>query len=1063
MMDPKFGVVVFPARLDSAHLTARGTGGVTSAYTESGAEPGVPVPEDENSRWRPALVGAQTQGLTLATVRGGYAGRRPGATVAYRLETDDDPEDYRGWSPPNLVTGWSSPPSEWGAGSAFARFAAVTEPSTGILVVVAQHGTTRDAMTWSYDPRSDTWTDAYDWGANQGLNEQNTPTLLADPDVPGRVLLFSAGDAAYSSDDLGQTWQLYGRDYATAPLIFTVGARAGMDWLAYDGLRLLASSDRGATWDELEDVSADLGLNGTARIVPVDGGYLVAYLRDADAIPCCRRLRDARASFAAADEVEIGADDAESVHVTVDDDGTVYAYTRDVTLDDLVQVFASVDGGASWSRYKWAVMGWNSSTAYLIPEAVVSSTGSAYLLCSDSAGAEDVHLIRLGGWSTVESGGTGTTFRATSLERHGYGYYNGTLAGDWGGFYAPISLPPSGPTWAADLTGGTATTSSVGAPGLVINTGAATGRTYYRETGSNGVTHVGEAQLRIATDSGANPPAFVESELTNGATYSYRLQVRIDGGAVLALNGDDGTVLGTLIIDAATADIHVRWHLAGGDSGGPNQASVMVRPAGSTAWQEVCKDANVTNGTPVRASDAVTFGHRAVGTGTDISVWKFIGAADNASWLSGVDLANEQDLSPVDGLRGLAFGGPAPSPSTQPYPIPDATTADGGPLGRLGGSGPTHTGEIVSLPVAYRQGIEHVHPLESPSPTARWEASEDGETRLVYDLEAASWVGGALAIVAAHATLRTAVLERDNGAGGWVTVTTLDLSLGPIDYDRNGDTIVPATGTAIIGRYLHEGEIVGGWVPLAAGADVVYRRIAYNSAGYWTDASGVEQVRIRLEGVDGTEDATGTADLYHHSGVVVGYPSIDPARRHYRLTVEPIATDDGQGHIAGILAVGRVVGVGAEPGWTWTRRTDPTRTVSRALDGSPSVREDGAPREVWAYGWQEGLMWQDYRLAASPGVAVGATGGRPIGTKMDAVKLEALIEHLSRSGEIPLVVLPRLPADGVTVTDPTMWLYGAPMADASQVSGVMGTEGLDEGVRYDGITVEALAGRTPRF
>jgi hypothetical protein len=244
---------------------------------------------------------------------------------------------------------------------------------------------------------------------------------------------------------------------------------------------------------------------------------------------------------------------------------------------------------------------------------------------------------------------------------------------------------------------------------------------------------------------------------------------------------------------------------------------------------------------------------------------------------------------------------------------------------------------------------------------------------------------------------------------------------------------------------------------------VVYRRIAYNSAGYWTDASGVEQVRIRLEGVDGTEDATGTADLYHHSGVVVGYPSIDPARRHYRLTVEPIATDDGQGHIAGILAVGRVVGVGAEPGWTWTRRTDPTRTVSRALDGSPSVREDGAPREVWAYGWQEGLMWQDYRLAASPGVAVGATGGRPIGTKMDAVKLEALIEHVSRSGEVPLVVLPRLPADGVTVTDPTMWLYGAPMADASQVSGVMGTEGLDEGVRYDGITVEALAGRTPRF
>jgi hypothetical protein len=1056
VIDPPFVVVVFDARITSDALTATGSGTITSAYTESGPEPGLPSPTDPASPWRPGIVGAQTRALEVTAIRGGYPGRK-GAGLIYRLATDTDLTDYRGWSPPNLVTGWSSPPSSWGSADAWTRLAICTDPASGVLVAIGQDGTTSDAMTWSYDPRTGVWTDRYDWAANEGLTSSTFPTLVPDPDVAGRILLF-AGKIGYYSDDLGSTFTIRSKDSIDAGNVsLDIAAPAGVDWLAAgrssDGT-LYASSDRGASWESLEDISAEVSAN-SARVVHTGTGFVVVYRRVSDNAPCARRLAHARASFLDADEIVIDSDasrDVTSVHPVVDEDGMVYVLARDLAVADRVRCYRSRDGGLTWARFRWAALSAAGDPDYLVPEAVTVSGGSVYVWARGSV-ITSVHLLRLGGWSTSESGTSQPSYARLEVERVGYGQYDGTSTGASGGLYLPADQPTD-VGWTSVGVDGTAVVTSVGNPGLVITTAAGETRSYARSAGDSRLTSCGEAQLKHVTQSVAGVP-FVSIELTDGA-YSYITEIRISTTGVTAVDGDSGATLGTLAI-TTTGGVHLRWHVTQGT------ATVLAKLPTSTAWLEVCRDATVTNGTPVAGDDTVMFGHRDVGTGADVSHWYLVGAASGGAMLYGIDGAGYPD--PSIETTGLAYGGPMPGAGSGGYPLPDATAA-GEDVGRISSAGgPVAVNDRIGLPVEYQHAIGHVHPTTSPDPAEYWSARVDDVTVLTYDLGGASWLGGAIAVVALHATLRTVVVTsgtNPDGVTGWVTLGTLDLLLGELTFDRAGDTLTPGAGTDVIARYINEGELIGGWVEMP-GATAQYRRVAANSGGYWSDAAGLQQVRIRLEGIDGTEDASGTCPLYHHSGVCLLYPASDTPRRYVRLTMEAIDTDDNRVPDAGVLSVGRVVGVGAAPGWAWTRRIEQATTITRSGDGTPSVREDGPPREVWSYSWAEGLAWGDARLAASPGDVVAVAGGAPIGTAEDAYGLQALLEHSTRSGEVPVVLVPVPPTTtAVTLTDPTRYLYGVPVSDAAVLSGFAGDEGVAELVRYDGVAVESVGGRTPR-
>ena len=125
-----------------------------------------------------------------------------------------------------------------------------------------------------------------------------------------------------------------------------------------------------------------------------------------------------------------------------------------------------------------------------------------------------------------------------------------------------------------------------------------------------------------------------------------------------------------------------------------------------------------------------------------------------------------------------------------------------------------------------------------------------------------------------------------------------------------------------------------------------------------------------------------------------------------------------------------------------------------------NVRQLAAPRETWAYGWTSGLVLHRLRGTTTPD-HVAASGGQPIGVVEDAWHTtRGVLEHDLRSGERLCVVLSRLPSTTGTVLDPDLWLYGRAMLDSTGVSGVLGTEGTDEAIRFDGLTVEGLGRRS---
>ena len=61
-----------------------------------------------------------------------------------------------------------------------------------------------------------------------------------------------------------------------------------------------------------------------------------------------------------------------------------------------------------------------------------------------------------------------------------------------------------------------------------------------------------------------------------------------------------------------------------------------------------------------------------------------------------------------------------------------------------------------------------------------------------------------------------------------------------------------------------------------------------------------------------------------------------------------------------------------------------------------------------------------------------------------------------QSGQVPCVLLPKLPAASATILDPTLFHYGLFASDVLEVTGVTGTEGDNEIVRLGSGTFEGL-------
>jgi hypothetical protein len=1086
-LSPRFTLALLSRDLSSTTLAAVGAGTFDSSYTEDGAGPGTPEPQEDGSTWRVQIGQAQSVGLTVGTARGGYPGL-DGAQVVYRLASDSASTDYRSWQDPVLITGWSAPTGGWASNADWDQIAVTVIAETGVIVIVAVDQDENDAQTFSWDPRTDTWTSLYDWdaGAADGLV---LPVGLAYDAARARLLLWSGYNAAgvrqqtaYESTDGGTTWTIYSRGFAEG---FTDDSGTGvgtysttgsfypvigddLDWLmianedlsdltltmttpdAANGVHL-ASSDAGVTWDLITDLSA-VG-PGQPLKSPAGFVYCKVDLADSNHLKAVITA-SARARFSTSVTIS-SARSYSGCWACADADGTLYVVGRGAsgaaTIGKL-HLFRSLDGGLTWDDYGWLLWDSGSSSHYLDPRALVAAQGKLHLVCtSQGTGTPNsIQVVSLGGWSQVAHGSGATNYVRNPTHRFGWGGTDSTATNGYALGYLPFALPAN-VGWTGVTTTGT-TSLAAATPALLLTTTAGQGERFSAQS-SNNATYAacdidvkldasGNVTLATLGTAGGGVGILMSMSKAGGAGWFYELGIDIgtDGIQVRdAITSGTPTIRSTVALDMTSQFTRIRAHLTKGT------ATVWYSRDYGVTWTRLSNGVTITdNGTGVASGgDILLWGNGTTQVGK--SYWRLVGFAAAADWQYGVDGINAVGDSPASGPLGHAFGKAVAPPSSGGYPIPEGT-ASGADLALLSATGgPTHTGEIVSLPVAHQYGAENIDPIVSPSPRRTWRSLANTAAAFVWDQGAneEKSFGGALALVVSS-TVRQWVLQIDDGASppvGWTTLGTLDLAAGTgLTFTRTGRTIAPDTGTATLSRRFAENEFAGGTWTFDDGTCC---KIASSTGGFWTDSTSVKQMTITLEAVAGTEPSSGSAGiLCAPAGVLVVYPSSQLRRRYVRARAAASQPCVGGQYEAGCVAVGRLVAL-SDPEWTWSATTGLVRQFATSSDGVTTATELGPAVRTLTYTWGTAPLAYAQTLATAPDMFKG-TGGVGIGSALNApVDLPGLVAQLE-SGAIPCVVIPRAPAAAASTTDPRRFLLGRVSSGSLSVGASSGTEGTNE-------------------
>lgn len=1073
-IDPKFGLVLFDREISTDQLASKGSGTRDSAYTEAGPVPGQPT--TEGAAWRPYMTRAQSLGLSLATIRTGYPGR-DGASVVARLGSESASTDYRSWQEPNLVADWTAPADGWGSSQVWTTYAAtvITETQTIVIVAVDASG---NGQTWSYDTRTRTWSTLYDWDAGT-LDGLVLPIGLTYDEPTGRLLLWSgAGTAsgvdqvAYYSEDGGTTWSQYSREFLSAALsgydtagIYKIVRREDSDWLmiAIDAANSTAasagqyaSSDRGGTW---ELVGGAL----SAMCTPVDGpaGLCLVYIDGADSY----KLKAGHASSARAGFVETVTISSTiaygAVWAVTDYDGTIYAYARGqsgTSHNDEMQCWRSFDGGVTWAKYGWGTWAMTSTTQYVEPYVFVAAAGAIWAVSTTIGNTSTdgtVQLLRFGGWSQVAEGHGRANQGA--INRCAAGAVPSAASAGWTAFYVPISAPGNVGWTAGGGTG--AATLAAAEPGLKLTTTAGQAQDYFYAIATSSPYAAVEAAVKLdasgnvtlATLGSAGNGVHLSAYLSDLASYYYEARIDVGTDGLQLRETKTPAILATtsLPLDTTADYVHIRLHLTKG------KATAWYSVDGGQTWKRWANQVVIPNWAAAAAgSDGLSFGNKSGQVG--VSYWRLVTGIGSGDWQYGTDGMTALGDTAATRPLGHAYGRPIPGKGWS-YPAPFATDSSEDVGHLVASGGPTQRTEVVDIPAGHEYPIEALDPLLYPSPRRTWRSTSDAsDVKLVYDHGEfqETWHGGGLALLVIGGTPRLWVLEQDDGSTGWTTLATLDLALGTgLKWIRTGRTVTVDTGSDAVGRYIQEHELVGGYFDL----DGIARRIVANSAGFWTDAT-IQLVRLTLEGIDDSEADDGTAGvLVAPSGLLIYYPGAFVARRYVRVRVAGGAVTPDGDYRAGIVAVGRVVGIGTTPGWGWSVTHQQVVAESTGSDGVVTRRQLGPPKRSIQYTFSEPSQLQFLHGDGTAGVDyVAASGGAAIGTGQDApLILPALLDVL-QSGETPCVVVPRLPNAGGTLLNPASWVYGRVRSDLTVTSQQSGTEFVDEALTVSSLTVEEI-------
>lgn len=1001
-------------------------------------------------------TGEQDAELRVEVLRAGMPRLTGGMRVGYRFATENA-DRMRGWEPPHTVTGCV--PID--ANSAARNNLSIVSLRTGDLVC-AYRLTTTSLQIRTFDVTTQAWSAPLTPPAVPG----GSATLVAAPlalgiDGRGYVYLLVKQTQGWtlwrsaSPDTLADGWIEQARvsfgiwDPTTTSekmrlFVLPSGDMALFEFYASavgGYVRQYASSDGGATFVRVAQ-SANLT---TAQSDAAHDGQGTIGLARVDATGAMLWTSTSNPWVSIVDTtgaIQITTNAAEA-WLAFDPVGRWYAWHRSTLYVGAVVMNHSDDGGATWDQWDYAINDYNGDAAQgLNFGQVCHSGGSMYLLHQtyDGTGTNDPSpiLTRLGGWSGMTWIGGAIALDAnyeTAILSMGQNLGGGLTGATW----LPISEPDDLACWTAGGTG-TDANDSITPAGRIQFTGT-TSRHMSATTAPVPPQDKAVIDCEFAVTAGgstAAPIAGFAVILTMGVMGA---QLTVSASTTAFVIRSDAASLATVTIDMTTP---VQFRAILYYNGASSVGEVLYRRPGETYWTSAYSSS--TWPTYAVATGLVRWGLLGASGVSSSILFSYFGCKYTAASAAWPYLYGSRGSGIADYILGRQLTG-------APAAVVDRATAGLRQTYLAGLDGPATSSDVFEIPPSYDYPAANALPDVQPSPRRAWRSATDGTTETFAWLTEKTSISRHYGFAVFGANWRTARLEGYTAATTtWSTITTMDLASGRtgLAWTRSGNVLRPNANDTT--RYIWRGELVGATVDLGGGK---LRRIASHTEGLWTTAAG-KHAELVLEGVDGTEGATGTMDVWARSGVCV---ALDQASTYdgWRLVIEPQDTVDGYYEVGTWMPPGPLIAAGQSHGWGGSATYEPAAVSSRSADFVSRARRLGPVARSWSWAWPDGI--DQSRLMDSPprpDFLATAAGTEGIANLNDAPFLVAGLLSDVASGERPIVAMEYIPSThGTTLTDPRLFML-CRVASSIGVEHIQGDPERDAVYRVSPVTMQEI-------
>ena len=333
----------------------------------------------------------------------------------------------------------------------------------------------------------------------------------------------------------------------------------------------------------------------------------------------------------------------------------------------------------------------------------------------------------------------------------------------------------------------------------------------------------------------------------------------------------------------------------------------------------------------------------------------------------------------------------------------------------LGGPGRYDTGTYTVSLGGSRYKKSNLLPQVSPSPRAPWRSAATTTQVLDFTVDVdtgaeTEWMSGVVGYYFDGLTNVSQITLKNSGA----TIGAIDFRTSFVYTCDNGVIYPASTGSTVDGQYVTEGSLIGCQFEFANGQ---VRDIVDNTGGVLTSGSTVaeKRCRIRVDGLTGAEDTSGTGYIWPKRALVLQY--LRGTREVTQVQVEiasSVGADSRAYRQIGTIAIGEVSVFGRAFDRTVSNEYTAGTSIFDAEDGGSVATITGPMQRTMEVAFVESPTFLgQIRSGGSPDyVTTSASGSAlPAATEFGVPMTAEGIYRRTDGGFLPVVPIRRIPRD----------------------------------------------------